>query len=75
MCESLDFSIDTLGVDRGFFGSAHWEAYLSLDSSVSLVARLISDLLREMFDRTRQLAEYIDALKSSERQKQKRHIF
>jgi hypothetical protein len=52
---------------RGFFGSVHWDAYFSLDSSVSLVARLIPDLLRGMFDNIRQLAEYIDALKASER--------
>ena len=51
--------------NRGFFGLVHWDAYFSLDPSASLVARLISDLLQETFDKIRLLAEYIDALKSS----------
>jgi len=50
---------------RGFFGPAHLESYLSLDSSLSDTARLVSDCQRIMFEKIRDLAEYLAALKAS----------
>lgn len=55
-----------LFVDRGFLGVVHLEALLSLGLSITDLPRLISNCLRDMFEKIRDLAEYLEALRSGE---------
>lgn len=62
---SFVYSLSVCPCCRGFFGGLHWEAFLSLPAAVADCAAVVAEMVRVMFAKIRDLAEYLEALRSS----------